>query len=102
MAKPKGTTYTAVEAALIALGGNLSAVARHLGITRQSLLSWLRRYPKLAEIAQDEADKTSDVAEGHLITLILAGDLDACEYWLEAKRPDTWRRVRTHRASQKH
>lgn len=102
MARPKGTTYTAVEAALIAAGGNLSAASRRVGITRQSVLSWLKRYPALAEIAQAQADMTSDTAEGHLITLVLAGDIDACCYWLEAKRPDTWRRARTHRASQKH
>ncbi len=102
MARPKYTPYETVEAALQASQGNLSAVARHLGITRQSLLSWLKRYPALAEIAQAEANKTSDIAEGHVITRILAGDLDACEYWLEAKRPEAWRRVRAHRASQKH
>lgn len=92
MAKPKGITYARVRWAIIDFHGNLSAAARCLGISRQSLLWWLRRYPRLAKIAQNEADIISDIAEAHLIAQVLAGDLDACHYWLEAKRPDAWRR----------
>jgi len=92
MTKPKNTPYPTVEAALIACSGNLSAAARLLGITRQSLLSWLRRYPELRTIATNEADIISDIAEAHLIALVLAGERDACHYWLEAKRPDAWHR----------
>lgn len=59
-------TLQQVEHAIRLSRGNQARAARRLGITRQAVQSWKRRYPHLEGVAAEARDSLVDMAEDNL------------------------------------
>lgn len=83
------TKQHAIEA-LQATGGNVSAAARALGVTRQTLYNKINQHEDVAEILDEARHELVDIAEDQLKTLVRKGNMTAVAFTLnnspEAKR----------------
>ena len=64
----------------------ISAVAKKLGVSRNTIYRWRKEHPEFRE-ALDKAlnvgrDAVSDLAESQLIKNLQGGDMGAIKYWL--------------------
>ncbi len=71
-----------VHEAIIACNGNLTAVASFLRMPRTKLKQYVESKPLLTEALQDVRDKVIDVAEDHVFSAALSGDLNMCKFVL--------------------
>lgn len=60
-----------VQRQLVASTGNVSHAARVLGVTRNTLYDYIRRYPELAEILSDTRESIVDAAENALLSAVI-------------------------------
>lgn len=72
-----------VASALEASGGIITAAAHVLGVHRATIHRYINRYPELKEAKQEEAEKTKDLAEGHVLKAIKAGDMHTVRWYLD-------------------
>jgi hypothetical protein len=75
-------TKRMVKDALEKMRGNVALTAQSLGVSRQTVYSYMTRYPDLKDIRADAVEFITDVAEGHLETMVLQKDQRAIEFWL--------------------
>jgi len=75
-------TKRMVKDALEKMRGNVALTAQALGVSRQTVYSYMERYPDLRGIREDAVEYVTDIAEGHLEKMILSGDQRAVEFWL--------------------
>lgn len=75
-------TDDGVAAALVKRKGNLSAVARQFGVTRQAVGKYVGDRPALGQIALDQRETRVDAAEGKLDQAVDNGEAWAIKYTL--------------------
>lgn len=73
---------------LAKLAGNLAAVARHFGVTRQAVFAYVRKRPALQMIEQDCRESLKDIAEGKLQAAIRKGEAWAICFFLKTQAKD--------------
>ena len=71
-----------VQTALEKARGNVSKAAEALGVSRQTVYSYMSRYPELKDIRDDSMEYVLDIAENHLEQYVLTGDQRAIEFIL--------------------
>src|SRR5262245_50409294 len=86
--KKAGLTPDAVETAMLELGGNLAAVARRYGCSRQAVHDYVRRRARLLSAARDVREGMKDNAESALLKAILAGEGWAIRFFLRTQAKD--------------
>lgn len=85
---PKGMTLERVIDALKKANGNMSLAARSLQLDRSTIKHYVDTYPAAKEAHDEAAAHISDIAEGHLVSAVIKGNLDQVRYWLENKARD--------------
>lgn len=68
--------------------GNLAAVARTFGVTRQGLHAFVQRHPTLVEVCQECRESMKDNAESSLYKAVLAGEAWAVCFYLKTQGKD--------------
>ena len=84
----KGLTAEQVIEALKKANGNMALAARSLGVDRTLITYYCREYPTVKAAHDEAAAYVSDIAEGHLVSAVMKGNLDQVRYWLENKARD--------------
>lgn len=79
-----GKSVKQISAAIVAAGGNVSAAARLLGLTRRAVQKRIANSAELAAIVQDERERLVDLAESQLESAIHRGDMAAIIWTLKA------------------
>jgi hypothetical protein len=72
-----------VQTALEKARGNLSKAAEALGVSRQTIYTYMNRYPELKDIRTDSVEYVIDIAEDWLEEDVLKGDQRAYEFYLK-------------------
>lgn len=85
MARKKQPTNAEIEDALRKTRGMLALAAKSLGIHRGTLWSRLKKSPELRAVAEEEADVVLDIAESHLVSAVVGGDMDQVRFYLRTK-----------------
>lgn len=85
--KPRITTKQ-VEAALIAMTGNVSAAARSLGVSRAWVDMLIKRSEKLKQVVHDARQSMCDNAESSLNRAVLNGEAWAVCFTLKTQAKD--------------
>jgi hypothetical protein len=75
-------TKKMVKEALEKTRGNLALSARSLGVSRQTVYSYIERYPELKDIRADAVEYITDIAEGHAEAGVMSGNDDWVKFWL--------------------
>jgi predicted transcriptional regulator len=63
--------------------GILTLVAKDLGCTRQTVHSYVKRYPTIAQAVEDERESLLDLAEGSLFEQVRKGNITAIIFTLK-------------------
>jgi hypothetical protein len=71
-----------VAAKLTEAMGNIAAVARAFGVSRQAVAAFISRRPSLQAILQEARETMIDHAESAVFAAVLNGDLSAAKYVL--------------------
>lgn len=71
-----------VTTALEQSRGNLSRAADALGVSRQTVYSYMARYPELKDLRLSSMEYVLDIAEDNLENFVLQGDQRATEFLL--------------------
>ncbi len=72
-----------IENAIEGSGGIISTVAQRAKTTRQTVYSYMKKYPCLQTKLNEEKEKILDMAESKLMTLIGKEDRNAIQYYLD-------------------
>lgn len=83
MTRVNGHTADEVIEAIRASHGILSAAARRLGITRQTVHKYVERYPTIKAATEEEREKFLDMAEAGLAKHVHNGSLPAIMFALK-------------------
>lgn len=67
------------------LNGNIAAVARKLGVTRQSVYNHIRQHPTVQEALQQARETMLDNAESVLYREVLDGNMTAVIFFLKTQ-----------------
>jgi hypothetical protein len=86
--KKAGLNAKEVEGKLIELSGNMAAVARHFGVTRQAVWDFVHRRAELQQVAMDIREGMKDHAESALYNAALAGEAWAVCFFLKTQARD--------------
>lgn len=73
--------HKTIRLKLVEFGGNVSAVAEHFNVARQTVYNWIERY-NLRDVVEDTRDKMFDTAERNISLAVEAGSLDASKFVL--------------------
>ena len=74
-----------VSAEIQALNGNLAAVAKKLGVARNTLRRYLDLHPEVAQTLTEARETMLDMAESSLYRRVLAGDAWAVCFFLKTQ-----------------
>jgi hypothetical protein len=85
MPRANGINADVFAAKLRELSGNVAAVARFFGVTRQSADKYMRRRPSLLKIAGECRETMRDNAESALYNAVLAGEPWAVMFFLRTQ-----------------
>jgi hypothetical protein len=77
-----------VSAKMREMNGNLAAVARSFGVTRQAVHQFVKNHPTLAEVATECRESMKDHAESSLQRALLAGEAWAVCFYLKCQAKD--------------
>lgn len=83
--KKQRFTKSTIKSALEKARGNVSLAAEVLGVTRQTVYSYMARYPDLVAVRADAENYILDIAEAHIEKAVLGGDMDAIKFYLRTK-----------------
>lgn len=83
--KKQRFTKSTIKSALEKARGNVALTAEILGVTRQTVYSYMARYPDLAGVRADAENYILDIAEAHIEKAVLGGDMDAIKFYLRTK-----------------
>jgi hypothetical protein len=86
--KKAGLTAKEVEAKLQELCGNMAAVARYFGVTRQAVWDFVHRRARLQQVAADIREGMKDHAESSLYAAVLRGEAWAVCFFLKTQARD--------------
>ena len=88
MSRTDQFTPAYIIAALESTGAILSAAALKLGISRQALSGYVKRYPEIEAARLEIRESMCDLAELKLISLVKAGNLTAVIFYLKTQAKD--------------
>lgn len=83
--KKQRFTKSTIKSALEKARGNISLAAEVLGVTRQTVYSYMERYPDLVAVRENAENYILDIAEAHIEKAVLGGDMDAIKFYLRTK-----------------
>ncbi len=63
--------------------GLLAAAARELGVTRQTVYNYVKRYPTIARAVEESRETILDMAEGQLYKAVKNGSVPAMMFLLK-------------------
>lgn len=86
--KNGGLTAELVEVKLREFNGNMAAVGRHFGVTRQAVWDFCRKRKALAAVAADCRETMKDHAESALQRAVIAGEAWAVCFYLKCQAKD--------------
>jgi hypothetical protein len=78
-------TAKAVTAAIRDMNGNISAVARRLGVCRQTVYSYIERHPSVKDVLTEARETMIDNAESALYRAVLNGEAWAVCFFLKTQ-----------------
>lgn len=81
-------TAETVEAKLRELNGNMAAVGRHFGVTRQAVWDFVHKRVTLQAVAKDIREGMKDHAESALQAAVLRGEAWAVCFFLKTQAKD--------------
>lgn len=70
------------------LNGNMAAVARQCGVTRQAVWAFVARHPELREVASECRESMKDEAESALYKAVKRGESWAVCFYLKCQAKD--------------
>ena len=79
----KRLTVENVKAAMIEHSGILLKAAEMLGCSRTAIYNFIEKHPEIEDVRREATERLIDVAEGHLKTVIMAGDMKSIRWYLE-------------------
>ena len=85
MTTPYKLTAEPVTTAIREMNGNLAAVARKLGVCRQTLYSYIERHPSVKDVVAESRETMLDNAESALYRAVLAGEAWAVCFFLKTQ-----------------
>lgn len=88
MPAKKGLTAEEYVQALRKANGNISLAARSLGVDRKAVQYAIGEFASVKAAHDEAAAYVSDIAEGHLVSAVIKGNLEQARYWLENKARD--------------
>lgn len=65
--------------------GNLSEVARIMGVNRSTIYEWIKREPSIAEAVDEARERAIDIAEASLTKQIAEGNTAATIFMLKTR-----------------
>jgi hypothetical protein len=74
-----------IKSALEKARGNVTLAAEVLGVSRQTVYTYMERYPDLVAVRHDAENYILDIAEAHVEKAVLAGDMDVIKFYLRTK-----------------
>jgi hypothetical protein len=78
-------TAEAVTAAIRDMNGNISAVAKRLGVCRQTVYSYIERHPSVKDVLVESRETMIDNAESALYRAVLNGEAWAVCFFLKTQ-----------------
>jgi hypothetical protein len=78
-------TAEAVTAAIRDMNGNISAVAKRLGVCRQTVYSYIERHPSVKDVLAEARETMIDNAESALYRAVLNGEAWAVCFFLKTQ-----------------
>ncbi len=85
MTTPSKLTAESVTAAIRDMNGNISAVARRLGVCRQTVYFYIERDPSVKDVLTEARETMLDNAESSLYRAVLAGEAWAVCFFLKTQ-----------------
>ena len=85
MTTPYKLTVEPVTTAIRELHGNLSAVAKQLGVCRQTLYTYIERHPSVNNVVAESRETMLDNAESALYRAVLGGEAWAVCFFLKTQ-----------------
>lgn len=85
MTIPPKLTAAAVIAAIRDMNGNISAVARRLGVCRQTVYNYIERHPSVKDALVEARETMLDNAESVLYRAVLNGEAWAVCFFLKTQ-----------------
>jgi len=85
MTTPPKLTAEAVTAAIRDMNGNISAVARRLGVCRQTVYNYIERHPSVKDVLAESRETMLDNAESVLYKAVLNGEAWAVCFFLKCQ-----------------
>lgn len=86
--KKGGLTAKEVEAKLRELHGNMAAVGRVFGVTRQAVYDFCKKRPSLMAVSADVREAMKDNGESALYAAVLRGEAWAVCFYLKTQAKD--------------
>lgn len=86
--KNGGLTAELVDAKLREYNGNMAAVGRHFGVTRQAVWDFVNKREKLKAVTIDVREAMKDNAESALYSAVLNGEAWAVCFFLKTQAKD--------------
>jgi len=83
MTIPTKLTAAAVTAAIRDMNGDISAVAKRLGVCPQTVYSYIDRNPSVKDVLADARKTMLDNAESALCRAVFKGDAEAVRSFLK-------------------
>lgn len=83
--RPHKVTLAQIVDAIRRAGGNLTAAARALGISRQALYTRIYRSERLKAVVDEMREVTLDTVENCLLDRVKRGDTTAMIFWLKTQ-----------------
>ena len=82
---PTKLTAEAVTAAIRDMNGNISAVAKRLGVCRQTVYTYIDRHPSVKDVLAESRETMLDNAESSLYRAVLNGEAWAVCFFLKTQ-----------------
>lgn len=76
---------------IAAKGVTLASIAKRIGISRQVLFEWRKKFPVIDDALKIGADMADDAVEDALHKAALEGNITAQIFWLKNRRSTKWR-----------
>lgn len=86
--QPEKASVRKILKAIEGTGGLKTAIASKLGVHRQTILNYEKKYETVRQAIEEEGDKILDKAESNLFVRIKEGDEDTSKWFLARKGKD--------------
>ena len=83
--QPQKASVRKIIKAIKGTGGLKTAIAKNLGVHRETVLNYEKKYDTVKQAIEEEQDKILDKAESNLFVRIQEGDEDTSKWFLARK-----------------